>query len=123
LADVEPLASLERDPEPDPVSEPDPAPVPDPVRDPVPELEDASPDDPPPSFPSPPESVAAAAFVREPLELERSFLAHPEPLKCTAGGTKTFLSVPSAPHAGQKRGAGASIPWMTSVRVEQLVQR
>ena len=80
--------------------------------------------DPPlePLPPSPDPASAAAAFVRVPLELERSFLAHPEPLKCTVGGTNAFRSVSSAPQAGQNFGAGASIPWMNSVRVEQLEQ-
>jgi hypothetical protein len=69
-----------------------------------------------------PEPVAAAALVFEVLAVERSFLAQPEPLKCTAGGTKTLRSVSSAPQVGQNRGAGASIPWMNSVRVEQFEQ-
>lgn len=85
-----------------------------------PEPDDPSAD---PLDPSPdPESVAAAALVFEPDELDRSFLAQPEPLKCTAGGTKTLRSVSSAPQAGQNRGAGASMPWMNSVRVLQLEQ-
>ena len=91
----------------------------------VPPLE-APPLDPPsfePLAPSPdPESDAALAFVLALEELERSFLAQPEPLKWTAGGTNTFRSVSSAPHAGQNRGAGASIPWMNSVRVLQVEQ-
>jgi hypothetical protein len=64
----------------------------------------------------------AAAFVLVLLDDERSFLAQPEPLKWTAGETKALRSVSSAPHAGQNRGAGASIPWMNSVRVEQFEQ-
>jgi hypothetical protein len=52
----------------------------------------------------------------------RSFFAQPEPLKWTAGRTIAFRSVPSAPQAGQKRGAAASIPWMNSVLVEQFAQ-
>ena len=83
---------------------------------PEPELEDPSLDD------ELPDSEAAAAFVRLPLELERSFLAQPEPLKCTDGATKALRSVSSAPHVGQNRGAGALIPWMNSVRVEQFEQ-
>jgi hypothetical protein len=69
-----------------------------------------------------PESVAAEAFVRELLELDRSFFAQPEPLKWTAGGTKALRSVSSAPQAGQNFGGGASMPWMNSVRVEQVEQ-
>jgi hypothetical protein len=69
--------------------------------------------------PSPDELAADVAFE---VELDRSFLAQPEPLKWTAGGTMAFRSVSSAPQAGQKRGAGASIPWMNSVRVEQVEQ-
>ncbi len=82
-------------------------------------LASASPD----PFESPsPEPLDAAAFVFELLALERSFFAQPEPLKWIDGATTAFRSVLSAPHAGQKRGAGASIPWMNSVRVEQVEQ-
>ena len=93
------------------------APSPDdpPSLDPPPELES---DEPAPSA----EPPAAAAFVFELDELDRSFFAQPEPLKWTAGGAKTFRSVSWAPQLGQNRGAGASIPWMNSVRVEQLEQ-
>ena len=90
----------------------------------------------PPESAEPPESLepddaslddelpdsAAAAFVFEVLELDRSFFAQPEPLKWTLGGTNAFRSVPSAPHVGQNRGPGASMPWMNSVRVEQFEQ-
>ena len=53
---------------------------------------------------------------------ERSFLAQPEPLKCTAAVVIAFVNVPSAPHAGQNRGPGALMPWMTSVRCRQFEQ-
>jgi hypothetical protein len=43
-------------------------------------------------------------------------------LKWTEGATTAFRSVPSAPQLGQNRGAGASMPWMNSVRVVQLEQ-
>jgi len=56
------------------------------------------------------------------LELDRSFFAQPEPLKWTAGVVSALCSVPSAPHAGQKRGPGASIPWITSVFCRQDAQ-
>ena len=75
-----------------------------------------------PSFDPSPEPLAAAAFVFALLVLDRSFLAQPEPLKWTFGGTKALRRVSSAPHAGQNRGAGASMPWMNSVRVEQFEQ-
>jgi hypothetical protein len=55
--------------------------------------------------------------------LERSFFAQPEPLKCTAGSAKALRSVPSAPHAGQNRGPGSLIPWITSVRSPQFEHR
>ena len=55
--------------------------------------------------------------------LERSFLAQPEPLKCTVGGAKALRKVPSAPQAGQNRGPGSLIPWITSVRSPQFEQR
>ena len=77
-----------------------------------PELSDAF-------FPSADAAAPALAFE---LAVDRSFLAHPEPLKWTAGVTNAFRSVSSAPHAGQNRGAGASIPWMNSVRVEHVEQ-
>jgi len=67
--------------------------------------------------------VVEPAFARVLLELERSFFAQPEPLKWTVGVAKAFRSVPSAPHAGQNRGPGASIPWMTSVVCPQFEQR
>jgi hypothetical protein len=70
----------------------------------------------------PPDSDAAAALVLDRLALERSFLAQPEPLKWTFGGTNALRRVSSAPQAGQNRGAGASMPWMNSVRVEQFEQ-
>jgi hypothetical protein len=62
------------------------------------------------------------AFDFDALAVDRSFLAQPEPLKWTEGATIAFRSVSSAPQAGQNRGCGASIPWMNSVRVEQLEQ-
>ena len=71
------------------------------------------------------ESLAGAepALDRVPLELERSFFAQPEPLKWTAGVAKALRRVPSAPHAGQNRGPGALMPWMTSVVCPQFEQR
>lgn len=69
---------------------------------------------------SDPASDLAGAFADE---LERSFLAQPEPLKWTAGGANALRSVPSAPQAGQNRGPGSLIPWITSVRPAQFEQR
>lgn len=71
---------------------------------------------------APPPSDVAAAFVFALLELDRSFFAQPEPLKWTDGATNALRSVSSAPQAGQNLGAGASMPWMNSVRVEQFEQ-
>jgi hypothetical protein len=112
------------DPPPDVAVSPDEAPPPDDSPRPAepPSLEPdelVEPDD--PEAPSP-EPLDAAAFVFALEELDRSFFAQPEPLKWTAGGAKSFLSVSSAPQAGQNRGAGASMPWMNSVRVEQFEQ-
>jgi hypothetical protein len=76
-----------------------------------PALEDPSPDSP-----------AAAARVLVPLELDRSFLAQPDPLKWTVGAANVLRIVPSAPHAGQNRGPGASMPWITSVFCRQDAQ-
>lgn len=84
--------------------------------------EPVEPDDAPSPDVELPDSDAAEAFVRDALEVDRSFLAHPEPLKWTAGGTNAFRSVPSAPQTGQNFGPGASMPWMNSVRVEQFEQ-
>jgi hypothetical protein len=67
-------------------------------------------------------AAAPAALVRAVLADDRSFLAQPEPLKCTVGAENAFVSVPSAPHAGQKRGPASLMPWMNSVRVRQFEQ-
>jgi hypothetical protein len=66
----------------------------------------------------PPERAEAARVALD----ARSFLAQPLPLKCTAGVLKPLCSVPSAPHAGQKRGPSALMPWMTSVTRPQALQ-
>jgi hypothetical protein len=68
-------------------------------------------------------SAGASGFEAFLVEVERSFFAQPEPLKCTAGGAKALRSVPSAPHAGQNLGPVASMPWITSVRSPQLEHR
>ena len=65
----------------------------------------------------------ALAFALARLELERSFLAQPEPLNRTVGAVIALRSVPSAPQAGQNRGPSASMPWMTSVVCPQFDQR
>jgi hypothetical protein len=65
---------------------------------------------------------SVAGLERVGRKAERSFFAQPDPLKWTVGGAKALRIVPSAPHAGQKRGPGASIPWITSVTCRQLVQ-
>src|SRR5262245_2048784 len=65
------------------------------------------------------DDVSAPVLARAPLELDRSFLAQPEPLKSTAGAANDLRSWPSAPHAGQNLGAGASMPWMNSVTCRQ----
>ena len=85
---------------------------------------DDPPDFDPPSLERSPslEDAELEARVRLLLALDRSFFAQPVPLKWTVGATKAFRSVSSAPQAGQNRGAGASIPWMNSVRVAQLEQ-
>jgi len=56
------------------------------------------------------------------LALDRSFLAQPEPLKCTAGVATALRILPSAPHAGQNLGPSASIRWITSIRFRQAAQ-
>jgi hypothetical protein len=100
---------------------------------------DAGPDEPPESdaaaplaAPSPalpaasrpsPLAASAAGLVRVRVDDERSFFAQPDPLKWTVGGANALRSVPSAPHAGQNRGPGASMPWITSVSCRQDEQR
>jgi hypothetical protein len=67
-------------------------------------------------------AVSAAGFDA-PFEVdERSFLAHPEPLKTIAGGAKALRIVPSVPQAGQNCGAGSLTPWRMSVRWPQEEQ-
>jgi hypothetical protein len=68
---------------------------------------------------SAPESGFEGAFVLA----DRSFLAQPEPLKWSAGAVNALRRVPSAPQAGQKRGPGAAMPWITSVRSPQFEHR
>src|SRR5206468_12391806 len=117
------VLSVPPDPRPEPPPEPPPAPAPLPLAEPVPpSLPDGAPLSPALDEPSPESPAAAAARVRAPLELERSFLAQPEPLKWTVGATNVLRIVPSAPHAGQKRGPGASMPWITSVFCRQDAQ-
>ena len=56
---------------------------------------------------SPPLPASAAGFDdRDLLEAaaDRSFFAHPEPLKWTAGVTKPLRIEPSIPQLGQNRG-------------------
>lgn len=82
-------------------------------------------DESPPEVPPFPTLASAlvSCFARARIAVERSFFAQPEPLKWTVGGANAFRSVPSAPHAGQNRGPGASMPWITSVVSRQLEQR
>jgi hypothetical protein len=68
----------------------------------------------PPTDAASPDGFAARDLPVEALA-ERSFFAHPEPLKWTADVVIPLRSVPSAPQAGQNRGPGAWIPWITSV--------
>jgi hypothetical protein len=67
-------------------------------------------------------SPAGAGARADRWAVARSFLAQPEPLKTIEGALMPFRSVPSAPHAGQKRGPASSLPWMTSVRWRQAEQ-
>jgi hypothetical protein len=89
----------------------------------------ASPAEDPPSEPSraelepsllDDESLLDRARAR--LALDRSFLAQPEPLKCTDGVETALRIVPSRPQAGQNRGPSASIRWITSMRFLQDAQ-
>lgn len=127
---VEPLSALLEPESPPPRSEREPDPEPEPDSEPVPDSDAAL--EPDPELEPPLESLEPLDWP-EPLDSEgvelfgvrvaaRSFLAQPEPLNRMAGVLKPFRSVPSAPQLGQKRGAGSLIPWMTSVRCEQLEQ-
>jgi hypothetical protein len=58
----------------------------------------------------------------EPLELPRSFLAQPDPLKWIVGGANSLRIVPASPHEGQKSGPGSFRPCRMSVRWSQAVQ-
>lgn len=69
-----------------------------------------------------PDAALAAAFVRLALAVDRSFFAHPEPLKWMAGVESAFRIVPSAPHTGQNRGPASLMLWITSVRFRQFAQ-
>lgn len=51
----------------------------------------------------------------------RSFFAHPDPLKWTAGAANALRTGPP-PQDGQLVGASAWTPWMTSNRVPQFAQ-
>ena len=118
--EARPLDGSRPDDSPPPAPSPPPTDLPSPEPDEPDDPEESEdPEDPEAPSPDPP---ATAAFVFEAEELDRSFFAQPEPLKWTAGGAKSFRSVSSAPQAGQNRGAGASMPWMNSVRVEQFEQ-
>jgi hypothetical protein len=85
---------------------------------------DAEPDEdlPAPSLESEDDALEPL-FAREALELDRSFFAQPEPLNTTAGVANVLRREPSAPQAGQKRGASASMRWMTSVVCPHVEQR
>jgi len=121
------VLSVRRDPlsvPPEPPAGPLPLPEPLPLGEPVPP---SLPDEPPalsPAFvaPSPESPDAAPARAGGRLELDLSFFAQPEPLKWTVGVAKVLRIVPSAPHAGQNRGPGASMPWITSVFCRQDAQ-
>lgn len=82
--------------------------------------EPPSPDPPSPDPPSADEPEPDLARV--PVVDDRSFFAHPEPLKWTAGDTSALRIVASAPHAGQNRGPAALMPWITSIRCRQEAQ-
>jgi hypothetical protein len=86
------------------------------------ELEPTPPSSAPPAGAGDAESLPDPA--REVLDAAdaRSFFAHPEPLKWTAGVLKPLRIVPSAPHSGQKRGPGSLIPWITSASRRHLPQ-
>lgn len=129
LGELEPVSELE---DLEPVSEPPELPEllepPEPPEPPLVSLVPASFAVEPPSAALPDRSAASLEPLspsdrdRVRLAVERSFLAHPEPLKCTVGATNALRSVPSAPHAGQNLGPGALMLWITSVVCPQFPQ-
>lgn len=62
--------------------------------------------------------LRAAAFVW--LLARRSFLAQPEPLKCTAGEESSLRIAP--PHVAHASGPWPLTPWTTSTTRPQTVQ-
>ena len=110
---------MEPDELPDPEAPDDPDEPDDDPDDPEPDDAPSPEDDPPSLAPSPEDE--RDAFVPDEAD-PRSFFAQPEPLKWIVGGANCLRSVFSAPHAGQKTGAGSLIPWRMSVFVPQLEQ-
>ena len=115
------LAEPDEPESPDDLEAPDEPESPDEPEEPesVPESDEAalSPDDEPPSA-----DDFALADDLEPLELPRSFLAQPDPLKWIVGGANSLRIVPASPHEGQKSGPGSFSPWRMSVRWSHAVQ-
>ena len=66
--------------------------------------------------PSPPELDFVLLVLVGDDVVDRSFFAHPDPLKWTAGVENPLRMLPSTPQFGQKRGPGWLIPWITSTR-------
>ena len=116
--DDEPLSEPdepEESDDPDELDEPEP-----------PESDDDEPDSDPLPLSLDVEAPSPVAFEleddRDALELPRSFLAQPDPLKWIVGGANSLRIVPSSPHDGQNRGPGSFRPWRMSVRWSQAVQ-
>jgi hypothetical protein len=101
-----------------------PSPPDEPAEEPSDELSELDPPSPPapPEDDSPLDDESLEDRERARLALDRSFLAQPEPLKCTAGVATALRIVPSAPHAGQNLGPSASIRWITSIRFRHDAQ-
>jgi hypothetical protein len=72
----------------------------------------------------PPAGAGSAAGLALPgvTVAERSFLAHPEPLKWIAGGANDFVIDPAVPQSGQTFGPWPWIAWTTSIRWPQREQ-
>jgi hypothetical protein len=65
-------------------------------------------------------SAPSSLGLGDGLELARSFLAQPEPLKTMAGAETALRTGP--PHALHVVGPSSCTPWITSTRVPQTVQ-
>lgn len=94
---------------------------------PPPDVPDAPPvvalDAPAPGAAAAPGAGSAAGFALPGVTVaERSFFAHPEPLKWIAGGANDFVIDPTVAQSGQTFGPWPWMAWTTSIRWPQREQ-